>query len=216
MSDTAIVAVVAGRKAWERLKKGSRTTFADWLTVGTALLAGRAEAMRVAETNRPFGSRYGKAFGKWLRQHGFDEISTQERHKCILCLQNRDVVAWRATLPEAKQRKLNHPEAVLCAYRRATAPKQAPKPVTLSRISDDKPRSVRSDHIQIHWPQAHLKRGAEALAVALRGGCNDTLVLARAVLESSVRNLADVDSLLASDAPAPTTKAAATEVHAAH
>jgi hypothetical protein len=68
-------AVSAGREAWARLRERERKSWSDWLLVGHALIAGRAQAMQMAGANRPLGWKYNSVFGEWLRSNGFDSIS---------------------------------------------------------------------------------------------------------------------------------------------
>jgi hypothetical protein len=49
----------------------------------------------------------------------FEGINTQERYRALRCLDNLDAIeAWRATLDEAKKRKLNHVGAIWAHWRR--------------------------------------------------------------------------------------------------
>jgi hypothetical protein len=58
--------IAAGREAWRRPCSRERKDFDDWLVVGRALLVGRAQALRIAGTSRPFGKRYARAMRQWL------------------------------------------------------------------------------------------------------------------------------------------------------
>jgi hypothetical protein len=55
-----------GLEALERLSTGR--DWSDWQKVGAALAAGRAEAMRIANTNSPKGRTYNRAFGEVLKR----------------------------------------------------------------------------------------------------------------------------------------------------
>ncbi len=63
-----------GREALDRLNMGRE--WSDWQKVGAALAAGRTEAMRIANTNRPKGRKYNRAFGDVLKreQLGTDRL----------------------------------------------------------------------------------------------------------------------------------------------
>ena len=120
MSDAALL---AGQAAWVRLRDRERATWDDWMMVADALIVGRAAAMSAAKSNKPMGFLYNRIFGDWLRSHGFDGISNQERYRAILCTENRAAIeTWRDTLDPAKVRRLNHPGAVWHAWCRATKP----------------------------------------------------------------------------------------------
>jgi hypothetical protein len=61
--------IAAGRDAWQRLRERERATWSDWLIVGRALIIGRTEALKIAKTNCPVGSRYNSAMGRWLHRY---------------------------------------------------------------------------------------------------------------------------------------------------
>jgi hypothetical protein len=44
--------VEQGRSAWERLRSRQRATWDEWLDVGRAIIIGRTEALKSANTNR--------------------------------------------------------------------------------------------------------------------------------------------------------------------
>jgi hypothetical protein len=122
MSSATHDAVSDGVAALSRLRERERTSWADWITVGRALIIGRAVSLRTAETNKPLGSRYNAAMGKWLREHDLDGITNQERYRALLVLENLPAIsAWRDGLDEAKRMRLNHPNAVWQAWRRDTS-----------------------------------------------------------------------------------------------
>jgi hypothetical protein len=119
MTDAAIE---AGREAWQRLREAPRATWTDWLMVARALIIGRTEALELANTNRPVGTRYNAAMGRWLRETGLADVSAQERYRLLLVLENLPAIeAWRAGLDDAQRRRLNHPGAVWHGWRRAVA-----------------------------------------------------------------------------------------------
>jgi hypothetical protein len=181
-----------GREAWQRLRDRERATWADWLTVGSALVVGRAAAMTAAKSNSPQGSRYNKLMGRWLAEHGFDGITAQERYRCVLCVEHADSIEeWRVTLAEEKRRKLNHPNAVWHAWRKATQPSATSEKIRrriaagLAATKSGKP---------VYWSQEHVRRAHLAL---LRARSSDLLTLARAALQGAIRNEGDLLGLLA-------------------
>jgi hypothetical protein len=124
---TELRVVRAGVEAWTRLRRNAG--FADWVSVARALAVGRATAMRVAQTDRPVGSKYNAAVGVWLRQHGLDGIGAQERYKALLVVDHLDEVRkWRDALDEDRRRKLNHPSAVWAHWRRSVTKTDNPEP----------------------------------------------------------------------------------------
>jgi hypothetical protein len=102
-----------GREALDRLNTGR--DWSDWRKVGAALAAGRIEAMRVANTNRPKGKKYIQAFGDVLKreQLGKDRLDSATRNQLLQIEGNKAAIEeWRATLDPAKRLKLNSPSAV--------------------------------------------------------------------------------------------------------
>jgi hypothetical protein len=49
--------VEQGRSAWERLRSRQRATWDEWLDVGRAIIIGRMEALKSANTNRASARR---------------------------------------------------------------------------------------------------------------------------------------------------------------
>jgi hypothetical protein len=105
-----------------------------------------------------------------------------------------EIEQWRASLPNDQRRKLNHPNAVISRWRRASA--RAPR------------QPVRGNHGRhgpgVYWPQDFVERAAEAIRDART---NDCCVMARRALEGAVRGAEDLRELLAaSHAAAPTAR----------
>jgi hypothetical protein len=78
-------------------KQASGSSLYDSLTVGEALLVGRAAAMKAARVNHPNGKQYAQAFAAWKKQFGFTldnkglPLPTQYLDNCILAAANRTV-----------------------------------------------------------------------------------------------------------------------------
>jgi hypothetical protein len=179
-------AISEGKAAWDRLKSRERATWSDWIKVGQALLIGRAAAMKAANTNRAVGTRYNKAMGQWLRDHGLDGINNQERYRAILCVENRDAIeVWRATLDDAKRRRFNHPNSVWAGWRKSKTEPAAPARYIVNAATPHKTGKP------IFWSQDMIRRAAMAIKDART---NDYFLMARAALEGAVR---DGDDLLA-------------------
>jgi hypothetical protein len=115
------------RAAQERLKSGN--AFNDWLIYGTALVNIRSSAMAAAHTNKPEGRRYCAEIGALLKEHDLDGIGKGARSCLLKVMEHKpEIEAWLATLPIAKRLKLNHPQTVFSAWKRATAPPKEEKP----------------------------------------------------------------------------------------
>jgi hypothetical protein len=108
------------RDALQRLNTGR--DWSDWQKVGAALVAGRAEAMRTANTNRPKGRRYNEAFGAVLKreQLGTDRLDSATRNQLLRIEENKAAIEeWRATLTPAQRVRLNHPSSIWRHWQRA-------------------------------------------------------------------------------------------------
>lgn len=95
MTDEQIrLAKAAGKLA---RKQASGSNLYDSLTVGEALLVGRAAAMKAARVNHPNGKQYAQAFAAWKKQFGFTAdnkglpLPTQYLDNCILAAANRTI-----------------------------------------------------------------------------------------------------------------------------
>jgi hypothetical protein len=102
-----------GREALERLSTGR--DWSDWQKVGAALAAGRTEAMRIANTNRPKGKTYNQAFGDVLKREQLDtdRLDSATRNQLLQIEQNLSAIEeWREKLDAAQRLRLNHPSAI--------------------------------------------------------------------------------------------------------
>jgi hypothetical protein len=149
--------IEAGQQAWSRLK--SRSTWADWKTLGAAIAEGRTEAMARARTNEPTGRRYNTEFGNWLAGHDFGDLEATTRKRLLQCMEQIDAIeAWLKKLEIDKRLKLNHPTTVLSAWKRSTA---APKAKT-EVASPDHTAALRAA-----WEVAPIEAQKEFLAAIL-------------------------------------------------
>ena len=127
----------AAADAAERIKRGQH--WLDWMDVAEGLGVGRAQAMRMAGTNRPAGSAYNKAFGRWLDQHRWArDLDKPTRAHLFWCLDNRnDLDRWRETLATNERARLNHPTAAKRRYEathRETIKQEAPRETERDRL----------------------------------------------------------------------------------
>jgi hypothetical protein len=102
-----------GREALDQLS--TARNWSDWQKVAVALAAGRAEAMRIANTNSPKGRTYNRAFGTVLKreQLGKDKLDNATRNQLLQIEENLCAIEeWRETLDPAQRLSLNHPSAV--------------------------------------------------------------------------------------------------------
>jgi hypothetical protein len=71
-----------------------------------------------------------------------------------------------------------------------------------TRMPPAGPRADGSAH-RLYWPQETLRRAAQAVRYCRS---NDSIVIARAVLEAAIRDHADLCDLLALEPPTPSTR----------
>jgi hypothetical protein len=103
-------------EAAERIKRGQH--WLDWMYIAAGLEVGRVKAMRRAETNRPIGSAYNRAFGDWLNERSWArDLDKPTRNHLFWCADNRNnIEAWRETLAPNERARLNHPTALKRRY----------------------------------------------------------------------------------------------------
>lgn len=117
----------AAQEAWGRLS--AFQTYDDWMIIGEALLIGRNEALRAAQTDRPQGRHYNEAFSNWLKEHKLDGIDKGARSRLLKCIEHREEIEiWRAAQPMSEKLKLNHPETILCHWQQSNVVKPAGEP----------------------------------------------------------------------------------------
>ena len=95
-----------GREALDRIRAGRH--FMDWIPVAKAVGAGRAEAMTIAETNQPIGSRFCKVFGEVLKREelGKDKLDSATRSQLLTILKHLpEIEEWHQRLDPIKRMK---------------------------------------------------------------------------------------------------------------
>jgi regulator of replication initiation timing len=113
-------------EAWVRLKKDKSWT--DWIAVGEGMMIGRQQAMHEAGTNQPKGRGFNVVFGKWLKDHKFDDMDESDRAKLFKIMESRaEVEAWRETLTLTDKMRLNHPSSVYRKWKGASEVGDEPK-----------------------------------------------------------------------------------------
>jgi hypothetical protein len=133
-SEADAATVKHAQAAATRLRNGA--AFDDWIAVGRALLIGRTEAMRTANTNRPEGKAYAAAFGRWLTTTKLSVADGAVRSRLLDLLDHvADVRKWRETLPVSKRLELNHPTTVWRHWKKSTVVPNPEKPKPLSPIA---------------------------------------------------------------------------------
>jgi hypothetical protein len=93
-------------------------TYRYWLQVGRGFAAGRAHAIRMAETDDVHAQSYRTEFSRWLTGYpNFQEIGESTRDDLFWLVDNRDAIErWRKTLSRADRLSLNHPSVIRGRY----------------------------------------------------------------------------------------------------
>jgi hypothetical protein len=78
------------------------------------LAAGRTEAMRKADTNKPMGRKYDKEFGDILKRERLDKLNSGTRGQLFTILDHRIQIAhWYVQLSPDDRQRINHPSSIL-------------------------------------------------------------------------------------------------------
>jgi hypothetical protein len=113
----------------------------------------------------------------------------------------------RASLDEARRRRLNHPGSIWWAWKRATKPAAGSLRHVAERSRHDA-KGLKANARAVFWPHEMLRRAAEGMR---EGRSNDFLVLATVALRSAIRGQDDLAALLEEPLPRPLSRARAAE-----
>jgi hypothetical protein len=183
--------IAAGREAWGRLK--SSLAFEDWLALAHALEIGRRDVLRRTGCKSPWQKKYQSAMARWLEDNGLAEVPRQLRMLLRrLWEQRAEIQTWRATLSEAEQLKLNHPDVILTHFKAATR-----------GFGDDAECKHKPSQRGVIWPNHDLaralRRGLRAEQIYGRG---ISVPVIRAVAAALLPHHEDLDELVAYQPPA--------------
>jgi hypothetical protein len=167
--------VQLGREALERLRDREGKNWDDWTAVGLALEVGRKRAEY--ESGKSRGSRYSKAMGRWIDEHGFRDMDESDRAKLLKVIEKRaEIEDWRAGLSDAERRKLNHPATVWRNWpgsKKQSAPKSKPaqskaslQAVELVAVVEAENQELRQEREQRDRVDRDWLLGASVAAVA--------------------------------------------------
>ena len=141
-----------GREALDRIR--SCRDWGDWEKVAFAVDAARSEAMKIADTNKPVGSRYYKAFGEVLRREELhtDKLDSAVRNLLFKIVKHRVVIEeWRQRLDPKRRNEINFPRIVLNNWGKTPEGRAAlnpPKPGGNQQPQATAPRRPRN-HAQL-------------------------------------------------------------------
>jgi len=201
--------VTEGRDAWERIK-GTRPLFSDWLAIGRALLVGKAQCLRQAGSNRPYGPVYMKSMRAWLDSAGLGDVETQERRGAIFIAEHEaEVTAWRQNLSPSEARNANHPSTIVKHFQAGTRPQARGPKKERQEEGHAAPAEpfVPLDGADFTWPDEARRR----VILALRNTRGQPLpVMVDAALKAAIRCSADYRALKSCAAPAKAATRAAT------
>jgi hypothetical protein len=111
LTEAEIKALALDRGRWCRMGRGAQLD--EWLRFGSSLIALRRVAMARAGTNRPGGSKYAKAFGKLLQDHGLHTMPKGDRTAVLWLHDGPDrleaLSALRAAMTSGQRARLNSP-----------------------------------------------------------------------------------------------------------
>jgi hypothetical protein len=120
-------------------------------------MVGRVAAMREVHVNKPEGRNYNTAFGRWLKQFGFDDLDKGVRFRLFKMMDRLAAIeAWRATLTVTERLELNHPNTVI---RRFTAATTTPKVGAQPKLSAY--AKLQADHMAVIEECHRMKREIE-------------------------------------------------------
>jgi hypothetical protein len=103
-----------GRAAVGRIR--SCRDWEDWVKVARAVDEARSEAMKIAGTNAPLGSRYYKAFGEVLKREVLhtDKLDSAIRNLLFKVIKHLAAIEeWRQKLDLKRRGEMNFPRVVL-------------------------------------------------------------------------------------------------------
>jgi hypothetical protein len=199
MSDAVIA---EGRQAWQAIKGQGKVTFEAWTLVGRALIAGRTACMQRAKVNTPYSPAYQREIRQWLKSNDLEDLDVQERRGSIWMAEHEaEIERWRSGLSDVARRLANHPNTIAKHFHRKSAPQKSGPKKGRHIVTPARPASNGGGRA-IHWDQAAIRRGADAMREARS---NDLFILARKCLEAACPNEGTLMALL----PAPAAPARA-------
>lgn len=143
--------------AWARLNNSN--TWADWVLVATALAAGRGEAMLMAGTNKPSGTKFKREINRWLKEKNLDAIDKTTRSRAIECFEHlADIEKWRVTLSVSERLALNHPTTILRHWKRKTVARD-PNAVKKVSIREKQNATIAELEERCFRMQKQIERG---------------------------------------------------------
>jgi hypothetical protein len=114
----------AGRDAWQEISKAE--SFDSWKLIGAALAIGKEHALRITQANAAWGRNYSKAFGEWMKEHGFTDMRPSDKSYAIALHEHfSEIVAWRAGLSDKQRSRLTTAQSNVKRWRATTVQRPA-------------------------------------------------------------------------------------------
>ena len=149
--------------SWGRIKRAQSRTWAEWMTIGEGLLAGRTWAMQKAGTNEPHGKGYALSFNEWLRDWKLNDLNRTDRAKLLQLMEELpEVEEWRASLTEHERRNLNNPTSIWRKWKAFGRRKRSrPGPSATVRENERLQKGVINKTAQANRGHVHALRNSD-------------------------------------------------------
>jgi hypothetical protein len=161
-----------GINAAEALKRlANNQTYEDWRQVGAQMMIIAEETMAELEREKWDGNDKGlvreftRRFDTWQTKvsHNVKPISKQERWALREVLTVPEYHAWYTTLPGPQQRRMNHPNAIINAYKRKHPDpakpqrERKPSPAAILQIRDKEIGDLKARQTELNEELAAAK-----------------------------------------------------------
>jgi hypothetical protein len=101
-------------------RERGRLSWESWMRTGEALTIIRNAALKITDMKIPLGRKYSGVFGTSLRRFRI-KIDPGVIARLFEVMRNRGAIEdWRASLSSAERGRINHPQKVLAAWKKAT------------------------------------------------------------------------------------------------
>jgi Sigma-70, region 4 len=101
-------------------RERGRLSWESWMRTGEALTIIRNAALKITDMKIPLGRKYSGVFGTSLRRFGI-KIDPGVIARLFEVMRNRGAIEdWRTSLSSAERGRINHPQKVLAAWKKAT------------------------------------------------------------------------------------------------
>jgi hypothetical protein len=100
-------------ESWDHLKQTQRHNWGQYIVIGEAMVAARAEILRKLNRTEPTGPAYQRAFKAWLVEYGLDDMDKGARARLIKLIEALpEVEEMLSGWSDRDRRERNHPNAI--------------------------------------------------------------------------------------------------------